>query len=151
MMMADTEAAPDVAREVKGVMARFGRAFSAPAVDVEGLIALWDPEYPDPVYQPEELEAPLRSWPELRAYFEGLPAQITGVSDIRPLDIRVDAAGDLAYAYVRAWGSLGVVRRDEPLEGEVRQTFVMRRRDGAWRLVHYHESRLTPGLEDAVG
>jgi ketosteroid isomerase-like protein len=150
-MKMDTEVASDGVRDVRRVIGRFGRAFSAPAVDVAELIALWDVEYPDPIYQPEELEAPLRSWPDLRAYFESLPTQITGVSDIHPLDMRVDVVGDVAYAYTRTSGSLGLVRRDEPLEGEVRQTFVMRRRDAEWRLVHHHESRMTPGLEDAVG
>jgi ketosteroid isomerase-like protein len=151
MMMVESEVPAGTEREVRDVLARFGRAFSAPAVDVQGLIALWDSEYPDPIYQPEELEAPLRSWPEVRAYFEELPTVITGVSGIRPLDVRVDVFGAFAYGYVRAWSSLGVIRRAEPLDGEVRQTFVMRRRDGRWRLFHYHESRLTAGLEDAVG
>lgn len=146
--MTDSDVTPE--REVQRVIARFGRAFSAPAVDVQGLVDLWDAEYPSPVYQPEELVTPARTWDEVRGYFERLPAQITGMSDIRPLDVRVDVFGDVAYAYARTWGSLGVVKRDEPLEGEVRQTFVMRRRDGAWRIIHYHESRLTPGLEDAV-
>jgi ketosteroid isomerase-like protein len=136
--------------QVRRAIGHFGRAFAAPAVDVDELRRLWDKEYPDPVYQPEELPEPLRSWAEIDDYFGKLPERIDGVSHVRPLDFRVDAVGDLAYAYARASARLGVRHREETLDGEVRQTFVLRRRDGHWLLIHYHESRLTPGLEDVV-
>jgi uncharacterized protein (TIGR02246 family) len=134
--------------EVRRTVAEFGRAFAA--TDSERLIELWDEEFPHPVCQPEETLEPKLTHDGVREYIEHIPSVIKAVTDIRPLDFRVDVLGDVAVAYARAEATLQFVRGDGSLPGEVRQSFVLRNRDGAWRLIHYHESRLTPGLEEYV-
>lgn len=134
--------------EVKQVIQRFARAFAQ--VDVAGLRAVWDEQYPVPVYQPEETLAPMLTKDAVHGYFEHLPEVIRGVTDIQPIDFKVDVLGEVAHAFSRARAKLLFVRSSDTLDGEVRQTFILRKRDGAWRMIHYHESRLTPGLEELV-
>jgi ketosteroid isomerase-like protein len=135
-------------REAREVVGRFGRALAA--VDVKRLASLWDDDYAFPVFQPEERLAPLLSWDAVEAHIMHLPEVIKGVSDIRPLDFRLDVLGEVAVAYARVDAALHFVRENASLKGEVRQTLILRRRDGEWRVIHYHESRLTPGLEELV-
>jgi ketosteroid isomerase-like protein len=134
--------------EVRQAVAEFSRAFAA--ADAERLAAMWDEEFPNPVCQPEETLEPFLTHEGVRSYIQHIPEVIKGVTGIRPIDFRVDVLGEVAVAYARAEATLQFARDDHSLEGEVRQSFVLRRRDGAWRLIHYHESRLTPGLEEYV-
>ena len=134
--------------EVRRAVAEFSRAFAA--ADAERLAAMWDDEYPHPVCQPEETLEPYLTQESLRSYIDHIPKVIKGVTGVRPIDFRVDVLGDIAVAYARAEATLEFVRDGGRLEGEVRQSFVLRRRDDGWRLIHYHESRLTPGLEEYV-
>jgi uncharacterized protein (TIGR02246 family) len=134
--------------DARKVVADFSRAFAA--ADAEKLAALWDDEFPAPVCQPEETLEPYIGIEAIRSYINHIPEVIKGVTNIRPVDFQVDVLGDIAVAYARADATLQFAREDASLEGQVRQSFVLRRRDGDWRLIQYHESRLTPGLERYV-
>jgi ketosteroid isomerase-like protein len=134
----------DDLRQVRNVIARFSQAFAK--TDVAGVREVWDEVYENPVYQPEECLEPLLTQEAVRTYFESLPSVIRGVSDVRTIDFRVDVLDDTAHAFTRAVASLHLCDRADPLVGEVRQSFVLRRRDGKWLLIHHHESRLTPGF-----
>jgi uncharacterized protein (TIGR02246 family) len=134
--------------DVRKAVAAFSRAFAA--ADAEKLAALWDDEFPNPVCQPEETLEPYIGMEAIRSYINHIPEVIEGVTDIRPIDFHVDVVGDVAVAYARAEATLRFARENATLPGQVRQTLVLRRRDDGWRLIQYHESRLTPGLEKYV-
>jgi ketosteroid isomerase-like protein len=134
--------------DARKAVAAFSRAFAA--ADAEKLLALWDDEYPNPVCQPEETLEPYIGIEAIASYINHIPVVIKGVTDIRPIDFQVDVVGDIALAYARAEATLQFAREDGTLAGQVRQTLVFRRRDDGWRLIQYHESRLTPGLEKYV-
>jgi ketosteroid isomerase-like protein len=138
----------DDVKAVRTAVGRFARAFAA--TDGSALARLWDDEYPYPAYQPEEIDAPLLNVADIFAYFDNLKSVIRGVFDIEPRHLQLDVIGDFAHVFSTATATLVFVREDVRLEGEVRQSFVLRKRAGEWRFIHYHESRLTPGLERLV-
>jgi ketosteroid isomerase-like protein len=39
----------------------------------------------------------------------------------------------------------------ESVDGQIRQSFFLRKRADGWKIVHYHESRQPTGFERAVG
>jgi hypothetical protein len=79
-----------------------------------------------------------------------LPEVIKGVEGVRPIDFNIDVLDDVAHAYARAWVRLSFHKLDQAVEGEVRQSFFLRKTKSGWRIFHYHESRLTPGFEGLV-
>lgn len=138
----------DDARAVRRVIAQFSSGIAN--LDPAAMYAVWDRDYEGGVYQPEELVEPLFTAEEVRDYLDKFPSILEEASDIRSLDFRVDVLGDVAHAYSRSSARLTFHKLPEPVEGEVRQTFVLRKRDGQWRFIHYHESRVTPGFEEAL-
>lgn len=134
---------------VKKVIGRFSRAFAQ--ADGASCWELWDQEYSAPVYQPEEIPNALLKPAKIKAYLMKLPEILESASDIRPVEFNVDVLdGGFAHAYARAWVSLSFHQIPGNVDGEVRQSFVLRKHNGAWRVIHYHESRLTPGFEDVM-
>jgi ketosteroid isomerase-like protein len=133
---------------VLAAVGSFARAFAK--ADGERLWRLWDKSYPRPAYMPEEILHPLLDADAIRAYFMNLPTVIRGVTDISPIDLQLDVLGEFAHVFARATATLTFVRGDVKLSGEVRQSFVLRKNDTKWLFIHYHESRLTPGLEELV-
>src|SRR5690349_10980479 len=124
--------------DVRAVCEAFGRAMQA--MDFGAMDALWDRDYEHFVYQPEEFEQPCRSWDEFRAYLDYIPGVVRGVS-WEDLESDVAVLGDAAivYALVRLGFQLEGVA--EPMEGDVRFTYGLRRTQAGWRLFHGHESR----------
>jgi ketosteroid isomerase-like protein len=151
---APAEAAPEPSADEKavfGLIRRFGRAYASG--DVEVFMSIWDDEYGDRlVYQPEELGVEVNGLEALRAYFEHVPEVVREFRDIRPIDFRVEMLDGFALVHNRFWVRLALTKRPFSVDGQVRQTFVVRKRDdGEWKAIHYHESRLSPGFEEAVG
>ena len=124
--------------DVRAVCEAFGQAMQA--MDFGAMDALWDGEYEHFVYQPEEFERPCRNWDEFTSYLNYIPGV---VKTVRWQDLESDVAvlGDAAivYALVRLGFELDGV--EEPMEGDVRFTYGLRRTQGGWRLFHAHESR----------
>jgi uncharacterized protein (TIGR02246 family) len=135
--------------DVMDVVRRFSQTFDT--LDVDQFIKLWANEASLIVYQPEELLSPIYDLKSLRAYFANLANVIRGFRDTKVIDLRIDVTGDTATVFVRFWTRIAFAREAKVLDGQIRQTFLLRRRDDRWRLVHYHESRQVPGLESVSG
>lgn len=134
---------------IVAVMRQFSRAFNS--YDVESFMATWDTEVDRIVYVPEELRYAIFTLDDLRAYFENVPNVVRTHHDIRVIDLEIDVDGDTATVFVRFWSRLAFAKVPEVLDGQIRQSFVLRRRASGWKFVHYHESRQVAGLEHAVG
>lgn len=143
--------APEHKTDEEAILAtlrRFSRAFDS--FDTEQFMSTWDDEAAI-VYQPEELLRPIFDRDDLRAYFDHLPDVIRRFNDNRVIDFKLQVDGDVATVYVRFWSRISFAKVPQTADGQIRQSFVLRRRDGEWRLVHYHESRQAAGMEEAVG
>lgn len=135
--------------EVVKVLRQFSGAFQT--FDTDSFIATWDESMDSIVYQPEELRHPILSLKDLRAYFDNVPNVVKKMHDIRVIDFSIDIDGDVAIVYVRFWCRIAFAKVVETVDGQIRQSFILRNRGGEWKLVHYHESRQAPGFEQAVG
>jgi ketosteroid isomerase-like protein len=124
--------------DVRAVCEAFGRAMQA--MDFGALDSLWDRDYEHFLYQPEEFERPCRSWDEFISYLDYIPGVVTSVSwQETEADVAVVGDAAIVFALVR----LGFELKDaeEPMEGDVRFTYGLRRTPEGWRLFHAHESR----------
>lgn len=129
---------------VKRVVRRWARAFSAN--DLEGILGVWDETYPFILHQAEEFPDPIRGWEELCHYNKTMMQLASNLRDQAVADLDADVLGDVAWVYLRGQITFDVVGMEEPITGEARQTFILRKRGDEWRVIHYHESRETPNL-----
>jgi uncharacterized protein (TIGR02246 family) len=130
--------------EVQRVVRRWARAFSSG--DAAGAAAVWDADYGAALYQAEEFEAPFRGVDSVRAYYEAMTNIVSGFRDLDVHDLEADVLGDVAWCFLRGSATFDVAGRDEPLHGQTRQTFLLRRTADGWKVIHYHESRETPAI-----
>lgn len=147
----NTETQTDNEQDRKTVM-KVLRQFSDAVAneDADAYMAAWD-DSAEIVHMPEELRYAIFDQKALRAYFDNVPNVVKAIHDVKVIDFKVDVEGDAAHAFVRFWGRLSFAKVPEVLDGQIRQSFFLRRRADGWKIVHYHESRQPPGLERAVG
>lgn len=124
---------------VRAVCRAYGEAMRA--MDLEGLERQWDAGFEHLVYQPEEHARALRSWDEIQAYWRGIPDVVEAFTEWREIATDVAVIGDVALVYALLATAFRIAGVDEPLAGEVRFTYGLRRTPGGWRLIHAHESR----------
>jgi uncharacterized protein (TIGR02246 family) len=136
---------------VVAVIRRFAKAFSAH--DTDAFMSVWDHEYGDRiVYQPEEIGTDVKGLDGIKAYFEHVPHVVRALRDVKTIEFRVELLdGDYALVHNRFRCRLALQKRPFTYDGQVRQSFVLRKRDDEWKVIHYHESRQSPGFEEAVG
>lgn len=111
-------------------------------LDFSVLRALWDSEFPDFVYQPQEYVEPIRDWDELLRYWDEVPALVESVPRWAEIETDVAVIGPAALVFSRLDTSIRVRDMVKPFDGEMRCSLGLHEVDGAWRLIHYHESRL---------
>lgn len=104
-----------------------------------------DPDSDGLTYQPEERPDALTSRDEVQRYIEKLDQVIGGFADTRVIETKIDVIGEIAHVFVRFWCRIHRVDGDF-VDGQVRQTFVLRSRGNTWFIRHYHESRQIPGF-----
>ncbi|MFD0558143.1 uncharacterized protein (TIGR02246 family) [Stackebrandtia endophytica] len=125
-------------RDVAAVLERYRAGFAD--LDGAALIDIWDPAYRDPVYIASEEARARRTRQDIADYYNGLARPGDRGVSMTWEDLSVDVLGDVAYAFGRF---RFVGERDGPSDRyavEGRATFVLRRRDSRWWVIHYHES-----------
>ena len=147
--MRDSAAVEHDEKEIKQVLRHFTRCFST--YDAEGFVKIWDDQADFIVYQPEELPHAFFSIAELREYANNLKNVVKGMGDVKVIDFKIVVDGDFATVFVRFWARLSFMKVPQVVDGQIRQSFVLRRREDGWKLTHYHESRQAAGFEQAVG
>jgi uncharacterized protein (TIGR02246 family) len=124
-------------QQVEALIRQWGSAFAA--ADVEGVKALWDQNYPQLVYVAEESNDHMTSWAEINNYLDAIPGAIISV-EMNIDNVMVDVIGDAAYAYLTFVANAHIKGVDNPMKFEGRDTFVLRKTGGQWKIIHYHES-----------
>ena len=126
-------------KSVQAACEAFGQAMRE--MDFGAMAPLWDREYEHLVYQPEEHEKACRSWDEITAYLDYIPGAVANIREWRQLETDIAVIGDAALVYTLVHACFELKGVDEPLDGDVRFTFGLRRTEDGWRFVHCHESR----------
>ncbi|RKH04324.1 DUF4440 domain-containing protein [Corallococcus sp. CA053C] len=114
------------------------------ALDVAKLQALWDREYPQLLYAPQERAKAVRGWMGIAKYYDGLRAHLARATRMSLDDVTLDLMGEVAFAFFtyhfegeRAGGA-GTFTNDG------RVSFLFHRKAGTWKAIHYHESAPGP-------
>lgn len=136
-------------KDVVNVLRTFSGAFNT--YDTDAFMSSWDETAESIVYQPEELRHAIFTLEDLRAYFDNVPNVVRTMHDVKVIDFKINIEGDVAMVFVRFWCRIAFAQIPETSDGQIRQSFILRRRPAGWKLVHYHESRQAPGFERAVG
>lgn len=103
---------------------------------------LWDGEFESLLYQPEEFELPMTDWESIERYWDNVPQLVEAVPQWQEIASEVAVLGEVAMVFTRLETSIKIRDVDATFDGVVRCSFGLHRRNGSWRLVHYHESRL---------
>ena len=127
------------AQQIKAVLETYSKSWEA--MDWEGLKSIWDPEYEHILYIPEEREQPVRGWAEVEEYFRHAAQSVVTMYAMRLSDIVIDVFGDTAYAFCNFYFKADIKRKAETFETGGRNTYILRRKGHAWKVIHYHESR----------
>jgi ketosteroid isomerase-like protein len=138
---------PDI-EAVKKVVRRWARAFSS--LDADTILGLWDSSYPKILHQAEEFPDPIRGWDELSHYNRTMMQLASNLRDQSLQDLEADVIGDMGWCYIRGTITFDIPGMDKPITGQARQTFILRRTADGWKIIHYHESRETPGLREPL-
>lgn len=129
---------------VKRVVRRWARSFSN--LDADGVLAVWDPSYPKILHQAEEFPDPIRGWDELQHYNRTMMSIASNLRDQSLQDLEADVEGNVGWVYIRGTITFDIPGMPFPIAGQTRQTFILHRVNGDWKVIHYHESRETPEL-----
>ncbi len=124
-------------KQVESVIQEWRTAFSG--TDVPRLEALWDQSYSKLLYIPEENDDPLSSWAAIDEYYNALSGMV-GRLDIAIDNLTVDVGGEMAFAYLTFRAEADVPSMSRTLHANGRNTFVLRKTGGEWKIVHFHES-----------
>ena len=129
-------------QQIMAVLEQYSKSWQA--MDWEGLKSIWDSEYEHILYIPEERAQPVRGWAEVEAYFRHAAESVIRVGAMQLSDITIDVFDDTAYACCNFHFEGDIKRLAETFVTAGRDTFILRRQngqDGAWKVIHYHESR----------
>ena len=124
-------------QHVESVIQEWRSAFAAK--DMARVKSLWDQSYSQLLYIAEENNDHLSGWSGKGEYYNGIPASV-GEMDLAIDNLTVDVIGDMAYAYLTFHVEASVSSLNRTLVANGRDTFVLRRTGGQWRIIHYHES-----------
>lgn len=126
-------------QHIMAVLEQYSKSWEA--MDWEGLKSIWDSAYEHILYIPEERAKPVRGWAEVQAYFRHAAKSVIRVGAMRLSDIIIDVFGDTAYAFCNFHFEGDIKRQAETFVAGGRNTFILRCQNGAWKVIHYHESR----------
>ena len=130
--------------EIMKTLRRFSRGITT--FDPDLVLSALDPDDGLLTYQPEERPDALQRRADIARYIKALNQVIGGFDDTKVVETRTDiVTDDAAHVYVRFWCRIHRID-GQPLDGQVRQTFMLRRHTDGWFVRHYHESRQIPGF-----
>ena len=124
-------------QQVEGVIRQWQTAIAA--IDMERVKALWDQSYPQLIFIAEENNEHLLDWASIAKYYDALPPVVEKV-EWKLDNLKVDVIGDAAYAYYTFVIDVDVKGVDHTRTFDIRDTFILRRTGGQWKIIHFHES-----------
>jgi ketosteroid isomerase-like protein len=126
-------------QQIAAVIEQYRRGFAT--MDAEGLKAIWDQDYDNIIYIPEEAAQPVRGWAGVEQYYKNIAGLLERVRTMTVSDLSVDVFGDVAYAFCNFHFEGDIKGQSQPFITDGRDTFILRRKGGTWKVIHYHESR----------
>lgn len=109
-------------------------------MDVDRLASIWDQDYGDLIYVALEAASPIRGREGIAKYYRRVAGQFEAVMRMSVDDLSVDILGDAAFAWCTFHFAAVFKGRREPHLADARVTFLFRRSQAGWRVIHYHES-----------
>ena len=110
-------------------------------LDLDQLQSIWDNNYPNIIYVAVELKEPIKGWEGVKKYYEGGIQYFAQVNALDLPDISVDTFGNVAYAFSKYhFEATPQGENPQKIEGDGQITFLLRKTEGKWRLIQYHES-----------
>jgi ketosteroid isomerase-like protein len=125
-------------QQIAAVIEQYRRAFIE--IDMEVFKATWDQDYNNIIYVPQERAQPVRGWTELERYFDSVEGAFKRVTTMKISDVSVDVLGDVAYAFFTYHFEAEAKDRNEPFIVDGRNTLILHRKTGTWKVIHYHGS-----------
>jgi ketosteroid isomerase-like protein len=126
-------------QQISAVLDQYSSSWTA--MDFARLKGIWDAEYDNIIYIPEEAAQPVRGWAGIEAYFKNAATALERVKMMKVSEVSIDVFGDTAYAFCNFHFEGDLKRLPQTFIADGRNTFILRRKDGKWKVVHYHESR----------
>ena len=123
-------------QQVQEVIDRWMSALNA--CDTEAVKTVWDESYPDLIYIAEENNDALHGWEGVEGYYNGL----ADVSEANwEMDnVKIDVMGDVAWVYLTYVVEAHIMSFGRTMVFPGRNTFILRKNAGEWKIIHYHES-----------
>jgi ketosteroid isomerase-like protein len=126
-------------QQIAAIIEQYRRGFAT--VDVEALKAIWDQDYDNIIYIPQELAQPVQGWAKVEQYYQRIAGSLAGVRMMEVSDLSVDVLGEVAYAFCTFHFEAELKGQSEPRIADGRNTFILHCKSGVWKVIHYHESR----------
>ena len=124
-------------QQVEAVIREWLSAFESK--NMERVKALWDQDYPQLLYIAEENNDHISGWAAIDNFYNGVPDTVESM-DWTIDNLTVDVIGDAAYAYFTFSVGSEPKEFDHRMVFNGRDTFVLHRTGGQWKIIHYHES-----------
>ena len=124
-------------QEVESVIREWNAGFNNK--DIPRIKAQWDQNYPQLIYIAEENNDALLDWASINNYYDGLTDAVDSLK-FNIDNLTVDVFGDGACAYLTFLAKAQIKGMDHEMTFNGRNTFVLRKTAGQWKIIHYHES-----------
>lgn len=121
--------------QVSAVLDRFATGWRN--ADTEVLKNIWDREYPDSSYIASEKDSALFGHSAIAEYYDNALATFP-ITSMEISNVKMSGMDTLAHAFCDI--AIGFQMNNQEHLVHPRATFVLRKRGGEWRVVHYHES-----------
>jgi hypothetical protein len=109
----------------------------------KGMKDLWDHDYAGVTYQSEENPEALLSWSEIDAYWDWVPTIVMGIPEFETQSRKIAFSGDVAFVFATIRVVMDIKGVPELWTGDpLRASLVLHEVGGAWKMIHYHESRV---------
>lgn len=116
------------------------------ANDLQRLRELWHPDDDTPLYQPEEIEAPLTDWAAVQDYWHKTAESIISF-EMRTWDLHIKSlTDDLVCVWYRMYWRGEIQGYDKPIGGENRVSATLQRTPEGWRFRQLTEAPIAPIL-----
>jgi ketosteroid isomerase-like protein len=123
-------------QQIAAIIEQYRRGFAT--MDVEVLKSIWDQDYDNLIYIAQEAAEPVLGWTRIEQYYESVAEFLGRVRTMTVSDLAVDVLGDVAYAFC-TFHFEGELKGESHI-ADGRDTFILRRKSGVWKVLHYHES-----------
>jgi ketosteroid isomerase-like protein len=132
-------------QQIAAIIEQYRHGFAT--LDVTALTSIWDQDYHHIIYIAQEMAQPVQGWVGVKRYYQRVAGFLERVKTMEVSNVSVDVLGGVAYAFLSFHFEGEVSGRPHIADGRV--TFLLRRTNEAWKVIHYHESRPGDRLSEA--